>query len=266
MTQDQIQATILSAQLKMADMVLANTTAEMGGSTNVNWYPAQRFFLNIKALQRQFNLGDYASVAVQAIYKCLSTLIGFDSTLNQIDPNYQPPANTIIVNEIGTDYEEGIIPFTNETIVSLTGYPTNYYPTYGNYPKVVIYNGNETDGYREDEGTAPVPLYVGNDFTQPLLSITWTYPFPTSGYILISGRNPNGSTTGGSGGGSTPISPGLPITNSSAVLLSNAELNAAYPFAQWGQLILLPNVPAKYEKLDNLPTGQWDLQTYTPNT
>lgn len=55
-----------------------------------------------------------------------------------------------------------------------------------------------------------------------------------------------------------------PITNDSDVGLSNDELNFLYPTALFQQLILLPNLPLKYFKLDSDPNGVWELQPYNP--
>lgn len=56
----------------------------------------------------------------------------------------------------------------------------------------------------------------------------------------------------------------LPISNNSDVELTPDELNAAYPNAQYPQLVTLANVPCKYQKMDNSSTGVWELQPYNP--
>lgn len=190
-SQAQIQATILTAQLKLANMVLANTQAEKGGNTSVNWWPAQRFSFNIKALLRQYNLGDYTSTQVQAIYRCVNTLIGFDSTLNQLDPNYQPPGNTIIIQTAGNFTQSGRIPFGPTPVLTITNWPTLYYPIYGDNPEIQVYTGDPVNGYQLDEQTLPVPVFPSNDITQRLQSISWTWGIPTQGYYVISGKKPS---------------------------------------------------------------------------
>ena len=96
-TQLQIQNTILSAQYAMAVKVLANSNAEAGGNFAVNWWPAAQYYLNIQALQRQLNLGDYTSSQCLSIYDCLNKLLGYNTAVNTVDPNYQPPSGGIIV-------------------------------------------------------------------------------------------------------------------------------------------------------------------------
>jgi hypothetical protein len=190
-SQAQLQATILTAQLKLANIVLTNVNAEKGGNTAVNWWPAQRFSLNIKALLRQYTLGDYTSASLQAVYRCVTTLIGFDATLNQIDPNYQSSGNTIIIETTGNFTQSDRIPFGPVNSLVIDNWVTNYYPIYGDNPEVQIFIGNATDGYQQDEQTTPVPAFPGNDITQRLQSLTWTWGVATSGYYIISGKKPS---------------------------------------------------------------------------
>lgn len=189
-TQQQIQNTILTAQLKLADIVLGNSQAEAGGNTQVNWWQAQRFSLNIKALQRQYNLGDYTSAGVQSVYKCVNVLIGFDSTLNEIDPNYQPPGNTIIIENTGNFTQSDRVPFGPSFTLVINDWPDNYYPIYGDNPEIQVFTGNSTDGYTLDSDTVPTPVFPGNDITSRLQSISWTWGALTSGYYIISGKKP----------------------------------------------------------------------------
>lgn len=96
-TQIEVQNTILQAQLKFANIVLANTTAERGGNFSVCWDSAVQFYLNINALQRQFDLGDYVSSGAVAIYACLNKLIGYDPSVIVVDPHYQPFDGDIVI-------------------------------------------------------------------------------------------------------------------------------------------------------------------------
>lgn len=173
-----------------------------------------------------------------------------------INPYFQSPTTVINVTTVVTAQGRfARIPFNGVNIVSITNFQSAYVPFYGDYAIVSIWvtlDGGAT--YQEDTGTVPTIVNLGGDINKPD-SYTWTYPIATTGYVQI-----NGFTTAGA----NTVSP--PITNDSDVLLDDATLNGLYPTALWGQLILLPNVPAKYLKLDNSPTGQWDLQTYTPNS
>jgi len=91
-TQAQVQQSILSAQLIAANKTEANRIALVGGSLSAQWgyiYRIQRF---INAVLRQYNLGDYSSANFLIAYDCLLNLIGIDTTVNTIDPNFQNPA------------------------------------------------------------------------------------------------------------------------------------------------------------------------------
>jgi len=96
-TTDEVQNTILSGEWKLANIVLANTNDEANGCTNVDWFNAWQFYLNIQAVQRQLNLNDLTSAEFLRVYDCLQNLIGIDPNVNVIDPNYQPPNGNIVV-------------------------------------------------------------------------------------------------------------------------------------------------------------------------
>lgn len=196
-----IQNTILSSQLAMAKLVLANVTAEMGGSTNQDWIPATRYYLNWKALQRQFNLGDYTSVQCVAIYDCLNFLLGYNVAQNVIDPNYQPNNTPIVVTNAGAMgyVTSPNIVFTGQTTITLANWQTVYAPDYGQFPEILLYT---TQGGvdQQDTQTQIIPVY-SSDPTSVLESISWSYPVPTTGYYRITGSIPTSGSSGGSGGG-----------------------------------------------------------------
>lgn len=98
-TQLQIQNTILSAGLLMANLVEKNRLLLVGGTPkgNIDWKAAQWFYLNINALQRQYNAKDYTSAATLSVYDCLQSKIGFNPGLNNIDPNYQFSGGVILL-------------------------------------------------------------------------------------------------------------------------------------------------------------------------
>lgn len=106
------------------------------------------------------------------------------------NPNYQPPNGTIInvINQ-GSIVNETIIPFTAQTTIELAYYNTTYAQRFGSTPLVCqIYVDNGSDPAYPDTETAPAILHVINgDPSSGLLSITWTYPEITTGYILLSG-------------------------------------------------------------------------------
>lgn len=194
----QIQNTLLSARLLMANMVLTNVNAETGGDLNVDWHPATRYYLNIKALQRQFNLGDYISANTVAIYDCLNTLMGYNIAPNVIDPNYHIPGSIInIVTPVSVFNESGPIYFNltvSPYVLTISNWQTNYYPLYGDKPAllmiVTVDNSSGQPVWTQDTATVPTYSFVGNDPGQHTTDITWTFGAPTSGYILIGGLKP----------------------------------------------------------------------------
>lgn len=112
-TQTQVQNTILSGQLQLANLVLDNSTKEANGCNNIDWFQAWRYYLNIQAVQRQYNLADYDSSYFLAVYNCLLNQIGFDPTVNTIDPNYQPPSGTIIITNPNTYLAPVVLSFSD---------------------------------------------------------------------------------------------------------------------------------------------------------
>lgn len=276
-TQAQVGSTLLRAEvaLYLISKKIQNSFYYLNNPIYVNYkdlqYDIYTLFTSISYNEQFVSFDPFPDTYETGFYQLVGSLI---NKIKQVDftgmfggainPNYQNTGSiTIVITTGGTDYNVSKpIYFFDVTSVVLNDWQTTYFNSYGNYPEWQLFTGNTTDGWQEDYNP-PIPAYQDNNPSSNLLSLTWTYPIPTSGYVIISGKVP-GSGTGG--GTPPPSSTNLPITNTSTELLSDATLNNLYPLAQWGQLILLPNVPAKYEKLDNSPTGQWDLQTYTPNT
>lgn len=108
-----IQNTILQSQLKAANLILSNTTAEIGGNLTVDWTPATQWYLNIQALVKQYNLGDYTSTQTLVIYDCLNNLLGLDTTVIVVDPNYQPPGGQIVVINPSTYLSPVVLKFSD---------------------------------------------------------------------------------------------------------------------------------------------------------
>ncbi len=241
-------------------------------SAKYNEYKHQQYdvyilFKVINKEQSYVGFGDYPPSTYEAnFYALVGKLIWLCSNYDlfqsgqTISPGYQPPSGgggfvieNVFVNSMR-------IPFSTDgnTPVTLSNFQSVYASVFGDYAEVTIWITQ--DNYatsQQDTGTTPIITNLGSDINRPD-TYTWVYPNPTVGYIQISGYSNNGQ--------STPVPTNLPLTNSSSVLLSDADLNAFALGSLYGQLVLLPNVPCKYFKLDNSPTGQWDLQTYTPNS
>lgn len=97
-TLNQIQGVILTAQLKMANMIEANRTQLAVGNNLVSWANIKRYNRNIQALSYQLNRPDYYSSTTIALYDCLSDLIG-STGATSLDPSYQAPHQTVIVEQ-----------------------------------------------------------------------------------------------------------------------------------------------------------------------
>lgn len=93
---DQVQAEILTAQLKCADLSYTNLVALQGGNTLVNWKPIRNGQRAINVVQRQLNLNDTASDQFLKAYACLSAFVGTYAG-GTIDPNAQNPGIIIDV-------------------------------------------------------------------------------------------------------------------------------------------------------------------------
>ncbi len=93
-TQTQVQNTILSASYLAATLTNKNLQQLNVGNAEVDWTLIRKLVRNTEALTIQYNWGVYSS---WALYDCLNDLVGFDTTVNSIDPNYQPPSGSIII-------------------------------------------------------------------------------------------------------------------------------------------------------------------------
>lgn len=134
---NQVQQSILSAQLKLANLINANTTALMGGILSVEWGYIKRFNRVTKAVLRQYNLSDFTSVNFTIAYDCLLNLIGFDTTVNTIDPNFQNPAFSI---GITIPFTPTILNKTQANLIDAGG--GNWYLPYLDNSGVPIYNNH----------------------------------------------------------------------------------------------------------------------------
>lgn len=203
-TQSQVQTNILTAQLNVANLVYANLTTLSGGGSFVKWDFIKKYTRAINCVSRQYNLQDYSSTGFLTAYDCLLNFIG-GNTANPLNQNAQNPNTVININNniIGTNVVRDIIPFTNANPVQLLNYNNTYKQLYGNN---LITLDIFLTGYTEDEQTPPKIIYaVSNDPTTDIVSITWDYPAPVSGYILIAGVMPISGTPAAGGGGSIPF-------------------------------------------------------------
>lgn len=263
LTQAQLAQLVLRGRAFHLQLVRALTERERKGDVTYKaWNKAITISYAIEAVSFSLLIGDYVSDDLVKVYNNLFKCVGANALDNlTTDPNAQLPGgviistggSTVVIAQANVDrikFGEGGGVFT----ASLTDFQETYVAKYGDNAIVEVFV--TVDNYftmQKDTGTVPTIVNVGGDVDKPD-SYTWTWAIPTTGYIQITGFIEPGNNQ---------VSP--PVTNNSDVLLSNATLNGLYPSARWGQLILLPNVPCKYLKLDDLPTGSWDYQIYSPN-
>lgn len=200
-----IQDTILTGELKIANLVLANITALQAGALSVNWKNIIKGNRGVLAVSNLYSIGDTSSSTFKTAYACLQGFVGQYGS-GTIDPNAQNPGTVINQNNtyVGSNVVYGKIEFTNQTTVSLLNYNNTLKQIYGNdLIELTLFTG----GYTQDEQTAPTITYLTpNDPTTDIVSIVWaTNPAPVSGYITIAGVMPVTGTSGSVGGGSVPF-------------------------------------------------------------
>lgn len=195
LTQQKIALLVLRGQAYHREVVGDLLNRERNGDIQGNsaWDKTIVMWNHIAGLNLSLRFADYDSVDTIANYDQLSKCIGANAsgTLTT-DPTAQlPGGNIIVINNGGSTVQSAIIPFVTD-IVTLANYQTAYKPTFGNGAVISIWtlNGNGI-GYSEDTGTVPSKTFVDNDPTKDLLTVTWTYPFVTTGYIQILGVIPS---------------------------------------------------------------------------
>lgn len=180
--------TLLAAELKVANMVLANIVSLQGGSLSVNWKPSIKATRGINVIGNKLSIGDISSASFQTAYACLTGFVGTFAG-GAIDPNAQNPGVVIdVTGSSGSTVNSTKISFTNQTVVTLSSYNSVYAPTYGNNPDVLIFVSDGAGGFNPDYSTSPSYEYViSGNINSGILSITWGYAIVTSGYVQISG-------------------------------------------------------------------------------
>ncbi len=239
---------ILTAELKLANMVYTNVSALMGGSLKANWWPAIKASRGVNSVLNRYSIGDTSSAAFQSAYACLTAFVGTYGG-GAIDPNAQNPGVVIDVTQV-VNFNSDKIYFNDQAPVTLANYNTTYKQLYGNNPILAIY----VPTYTQDEATAPTITYQDDDPAKDILTITWDYPFPVSGYIQISGTAPGS-------GGSTPSG-----TNN-AVNFTYDETALVYdaPNDQYYLPLMLPSnkIPV-YAKINGISQSLTFDSTFTP--
>lgn len=133
-----VQDTILTGQLKIADMVLANVTALQNGALKVNWKPIIKGNRGVLAVQNRFSLGDTSSTAFQTAYACLTGFVGTYAG-GSIDPNAQNPG--VIIDVTTEGFEPLVLVKSEADLVEDGAGSGNWYLPYLNNSAGAITNG-----------------------------------------------------------------------------------------------------------------------------
>lgn len=153
------QQTILSAQLIMANLLTDNLNKLKVGDAPVYYSKIRNFGYNTIGLQYQLNQNDLTSSTTLTIYDRLSGLIGVDTTANVIDPNYQAPNTTIVVDESGANV---IMLNKTDTDLVIDGNGNYYLPFLNN------------SGGGLPIGSVPVSVLLNGVQIEPALDTTFT--------------------------------------------------------------------------------------------
>lgn len=192
-TINQISDKISRGKLLQANLVKVAIQYEVTGDEPKNWGEIVCLSQLIQALTAQVVGQDYTSATTVNLYNQLTDKLGFQYVDGAvIDPNAQQSAGIIFIgNQPGQVINSNIIPFVNQTEVSLSNFQGAYYPLYGNTRQIQVFVSDGANGFNPDYGNVPVYEYTiaGNE-TSGIASVTWGFPIPTSGYISIFGIKP----------------------------------------------------------------------------
>lgn len=202
-----VQDVIYTGELKIAQMVLANTNALINGALKVNWLPAKRATRGVLCVQNQLNIGDTSSANFLKAYTCLQAFIG-QFGAGAIDPNAQNPGTTINITNV-VAFNQAKLTFSNVTSFTLANYNTVYAPFYGNNPILAVVLDSLFGDYQD------IPVYTyatPGDSSSAITAITYTFAESVSGYLSISGPQQASGGTSSSGGS-------IPYTFNQSVLI-----------------------------------------------
>lgn len=246
-------------------MTLAAVNAAKGGKKYNDWTEIYAVGLLVKALKSKINSGDLTSAQTIAIYDNLELYVaGRFMGAVTLNPQAQSPNSySIVVNTsvYATQFNTQNEVFFGVTQFQMANWQANFYPLFGNAPLFELWTQQPDGTYAQDTGTTPIVAYVGGNPNNGMLSATWNFAVATTGFVKVVGINPTSQ--------SLPSSGLIPYTNTTTTKLTNAQLNATYPNARYGQEVYCPNIvgaPAKYVKSDNTVGGPWQLEPYTLNT
>lgn len=182
-TTNDISVSILIGQAYYKQLLDQDTTKRQVGNSPFNKKKLTCLKRLMRALQWDLDSSVNDSITTVIYDLLLDGFAGFNGNALAVDPSVIIPGKTITVINNGTTMNTDKLPFTNVNPVQLLNYNIVYKRIYGNNPILQIF----VTGFTQDEQTPPTIAYQDDDFTKDILSITWDYPVPVSGYISITG-------------------------------------------------------------------------------
>lgn len=182
--QSDIQTTILNGEYSLGILTNNNLTIVNSGGLEIKQSFIQWFRLNLQALQDQFNIGDYVSVTTQTIYDRINGFIGipYNATL---DPNYQAPNTTIIIDGGGGTASFQYMNKTQDNLVYDAGIDSYYLPflnnsgvgfPIGSVPISILLNGVQMEPAL-NTGFVPQRIYgFANNAPTQIITVTVAVP------------------------------------------------------------------------------------------
>lgn len=165
-----VQTNLLTAQLKVAQMVDKNVLAEMGGSLSTNWKNITKATRGINVINWKLSIGDITSPGFQSAYACLLSFIGTTAG-GTINPNAQNPGTVIdVVSPIPQP-----LTFTEANLVDAD--PPNgqwYLPWTSPYtPVAVSVNGvSFTFQFNQNIANGPIGIYGFSNNNSQVIIVT----------------------------------------------------------------------------------------------
>lgn len=156
-TLQQFQNVILSAELQMANLIEADRLKFVIGKTPTDAKEIDRYNNNILALSHQvYGRVDYTSLTTLSLYDCLNNLVGVDTSTATLDPNYQAPNTTIVIEQGGATTAN--LFFSEAQLVDSGG--GNWYLPYSDprTPLLLLVNGVMVP-INIDENFSPARIY-----------------------------------------------------------------------------------------------------------
>ena len=164
-TQSQVQQTILSAQYVMAVQSTGNANNMAAGFKSNGFGFLKKLYCYIQAVKRQYALNDFSSPNFLIVYNCLCKMVGMDTTVNTIDPNYQGPS--FIIDVESPIFAPTILNKTEADLVDAGG--GNWYLPYldsdgnaipgGIVPVAILSNNQSIPASGFDATTTPPRIY-----------------------------------------------------------------------------------------------------------